>query len=54
MGTYVLMILGAYTSAIGGGLSCPDWPMCYGTVVPFLNPEIIANSPYSVLQIFAE
>ena len=53
-GTYVLMILGAYTSAIGAGLSCPDWPMCYGTVVPFLHPEIITNSPYSALQIFAE
>jgi cytochrome c oxidase assembly protein subunit 15 len=48
------MILGAYTSAIGAGLSCPDWPMCYGTVVPFLHPEIITNSPYSALQIFAE
>jgi len=53
-GTYALMILGAYTSAIGAGLSCPDWPMCYGTVVPFLHPGVVANSPYSVLQIFAE
>lgn len=52
--TYVLMLLGAYTSAIGAGLSCPDWPTCYGTVVPFLHPEVVANSPYSALQIFAE
>jgi cytochrome c oxidase assembly protein subunit 15 len=52
--TYIVMLLGAYTSAIGAGLSCPDWPTCYGTWVPFLQPEIIANSPYSALQIFAE
>lgn len=52
--TYAVMILGAYTSAIGAGLSCPDWPACYGTVVPFLHPEIMAGSPYSALQIFAE
>lgn len=52
--TYVLMLLGAYTSAIGAGLSCPDWPTCYGTWVPFLHPEIMANTPYSALQIFAE
>lgn len=52
--TYVLMLFGAYTSAIGAGLSCPDWPTCYGTWVPFLHPEIVANSPYSALQIFAE
>lgn len=54
VGTYVLMLLGAYTSAIGAGLSCPDWPTCYGTVVPFFNPEIVASSPYTALQIFAE
>jgi heme A synthase len=53
-GTYVLMILGAYTSAIGAGLACPDWPACYGTVVPFLHPEVVADSPYTALQIFAE
>lgn len=52
--TYIVMLLGAYTSAIGAGLSCPDWPTCYGTWIPFLQPNIIANSPYSSLQIFAE
>lgn len=52
--TYVVMILGSYTGAIGGGLSCPDWPTCYGTLVPFLDPAIIQNSPYTPLQIFAE
>lgn len=52
--TYLLMVLGAYTSAVGAGLSCPDWPTCYGTLVPFLHPEIIANSPYSAGQIFVE
>ena len=54
VGTYVVMLLGAYTSAIGAGLSCPDWPTCYGTWIPFLQPEIVASSPYSALQIFAE
>ena len=52
--TYVVMILGSYTGAIGAGLSCPDWPTCYGTVIPFLDPSIVQNSPYTALQIFAE
>ena len=52
--TYVVMILGSYTGAIGAGLSCPDWPACYGTVIPFLDPSIVQNSPYTALQIFAE
>lgn len=51
---YIVMLLGTYTSAIGAGLSCPDWPTCYGTWVPFLQPDIIANSPYTSFQIFAE
>ena len=53
-GTVVLMLLGAYTSAIGAGLACPDWPACYGTVVPFLHPEVMAATPYTTLQVFAE
>lgn len=53
-GTVLLMLLGAYTSAIGAGLACPDWPTCYGTAVPFLHPDVVSSSPYTGLQIFAE
>ena len=52
--TYVVMVLGSYTGAIGAGLSCPDWPTCYGTWIPWLTPSVIADSPYTQLQIFAE
>lgn len=52
--TYVLMLLGAYVSAIGAGLACPDWPTCYGTWIPFLHPTIAARSPYSVGQVLWE
>lgn len=52
--TYIVTLIGAYTSAIGAGLACPDWPTCYGTWIPFLQSNVVANSPYSALQIFAE
>lgn len=52
--TFILMLLGSYTSAIGAGLSCPDWPKCYGVWIPFLHPEIMADASYSSIQIFAE
>jgi heme a synthase len=32
--TLVLMALGSATRVMNAGLSCPDWPLCYGTLVP--------------------
>ena len=32
--TLVLMALGAWVKANGAGLSCPDWPQCYGEWLP--------------------
>jgi cytochrome c oxidase assembly protein subunit 15 len=52
--TYVLMLLGAYTSAIGAGLACPDWPTCYGGLYPFSNPQAYHDAGYTGLQVFAE
>ncbi|MDY7081214.1 MAG: COX15/CtaA family protein, partial [Halobacteria archaeon] len=54
VGTFLLMLVGSFTKAIGAGSACPDWPKCYGVWVPFLHPEIVADSGYSALQIFAE
>ncbi|MFB6069980.1 MAG: heme A synthase [Halanaeroarchaeum sp.] len=52
--TWIVMMLGSYTGAIGAGLSCPDWPTCYGVLVPWFHPQVVADSPYTALQIFAE
>ena len=32
--TIDLMILGAAVRAMDAGLACPDWPLCFGKVVP--------------------
>ena len=32
--TFDLMILGAGVRAMDAGLTCPDWPMCFGHAVP--------------------
>jgi len=31
--TLVLLLMGATVSATGAGLACPDWPLCFGTVL---------------------
>lgn len=32
--TFFLVSLGSFVRATGAGLACPDWPLCFGRVVP--------------------
>ncbi|MBP9837956.1 MAG: COX15/CtaA family protein [Proteobacteria bacterium] len=32
--SFFLVALGGFVRATGAGLSCPDWPLCYGMIVP--------------------
>lgn len=38
--SYVLIVFGALVRAHGAGLSCPDWPLCFGEVIPQFNFKI--------------
>jgi protoheme IX farnesyltransferase len=47
--TFVLMLLGSYVKSLGARFACPDWPLCYGRVLPpFPTDE------YTTQQIMAE
>lgn len=43
--TYGLIILGVIVRTTGSGLGCPDWPLCYGQVVP--PPRVAAWIEFS-------
>lgn len=38
--TFIVVVLGAYVRLSGAGLSCPDWPGCYGNLVVPSDPEL--------------
>jgi len=38
--TFGLIALGGLTRTMGAGLSCPDWPLCYGQILPHWDPYI--------------
>jgi len=35
-----LIVLGALVRVHGAGLACPDWPLCFGQVLPEMNLEV--------------
>lgn len=54
---FVVIVLGAATRVFDAGMSCPDWPMCYGLYVPFPAPEggyVVADQSYVWWQVALE
>ena len=52
---FLQIILGAWVRLTGSGMSCPDWPLCYGYIFPTPNKIAnISNLEYSYFQIFLE
>ena len=53
--TILQITLGALVRLTGSGLSCPDWPLCYGFFIPsYKNLAKIGELDYTLFQIFLE
>lgn len=60
---YFVILLGAATRVWDAGISCPDWPKCYGVWIPFPESHVLPHTPegyvvngvhYSTFQVFLE
>jgi heme a synthase len=38
--SWALIVLGALVRAHGAGLACPDWPLCFGALVPAMDVRV--------------
>lgn len=55
LATFGIIVLGALVRATNSGLSCPDWPTCYGYWLPLPSDlEAIPNIGYEYWQVMLE
>jgi heme A synthase len=47
--TYILLVLGGVVCVTGSGLGCPDWPMCYGKIIPPVDMGAIIETTHRLL-----
>ncbi len=47
--TFCLMLLGGVVHSTGSSLACPDWPLCYGQVMPEMKGGVAIEHSHRLL-----
>src|SRR5437868_10633427 len=41
--TYLLVLIGGLVHGTGSSLACPDWPTCYGSLMPKMEGGVLVE-----------
>lgn len=47
--TFILICLGGFVHNTGSSLACPDWPLCYGQVMPKMEGGVLIEHSHRML-----
>ena len=50
--TFLMILLGGMVHTRGASLACPDWPLCYGMVMPPMHGDIALEHGHRLLGTF--